>query len=650
MILSKAREVLSLISEGSKRELKEGIYAKTVTVFSIGISLWHLYLLTFALGKLDVLLQRTIHLTLLLSLTFLIYNKTSKKTNRIPLVDYVFFLLSLSIGIFIFMNLEKIIFNHIPMVTSLTNLEIFVGALLIFLILEATRRTCGIAMTLVAIIFPIYSYLGNYLPGILFYEGLSITNIIDILTYNSDGIFGVAVGVSSTYIILFILFGQIFMKLGGGGFFVDFANAITGRIKGGPALASVIGSALFGTISGSAAADTVTVGSITIPMMKKIGYKPHFAAAVQAVAATGATFTPPVMAGVLFLMSDITGIPYGKIALAAAIPAFLYYISLLSTVYFVAVNTELKEVDKDQIPVLWNVLKEKGLFFLPLVVIVVTLIKGYTPIRAGLLAIATTILVAVIRRDTRKNLISKILSGLEDGAKGACVVAAACACAGIIMGICFQTGLGGRFSSTLFSLSGGSLFTLLIVGTVASLILGTGLDGVTSYILTAILVVPAAVSAGVSIMAAHLFVVYMAMMSYITPPVAIAAYIAGAIAEASSQMKVGFTAMRLGIIGFIVPFFFCYSPELLLIGKPVDIILAVISALIGVISLSAGFEGWLFKKLNIISRIFLITGAVMMISSGLLTDIVGICLITLVCLWQIKEIIPINNLLNKKVN
>lgn len=629
MILSKAREILSLIGEGSKRELEEGIYAKTVTIFSIGISLWHLYLLTFALGKLDVLLQRTIHLTLLLSLTFLTYSKTSKRTNRIPLVDYIFFLFSLSIGAFIFLNLEKIIFNHIPMVTALTNIEIFIGALLIFLALEATRRTCGIAMTLVAIFFLIYCYVGNYLPGILFYEGLSITNIIDILTYNSDGIFGVAVGVSSTYIILFIIFGQIFMKLGGGKFFVDFANSIAGRIKGGPAMASVIGSALFGTISGSAAADAVTVGSITIPMMKKTGYKPHFAAAVQAVAATGATLTPPVMAGVLFLMSDITGIPYGRIALAAAIPAFLYYISLLSTVYFEACKTELKEVDKDQIPLLWDVLKEKGQFFLPLVIIVVVLIKGYTPIRAGLLAIATTILVAMIRRETRKNLISKILSGLEDGAKGACVVAATCASAGIIMGICFQTGLGGRFSSTLFSLSGGSLLPLLIVGMVASLILGMGLISVAAYILTSILVVPAAVSAGVPIMAAHLFVVYMAMMSYITPPVAIAAYVTAGIAEAS-PMKVGYTAMRLGIVGFIVPFFFCYSPELLLVGKPIDILLAAISALIGVIALSAGLEGWFLKELNIILRILLIIGAVMMIYQGSLTDIVGICLIMLV--------------------
>ena len=635
MILSKARDILSLISEGSRRELGEGIYAKTVTIFSVGISLWHLYLLTFALGKLDVLLQRTIHLTLLLSLTFLIYNKTSKKTNRIPLVDYVFFLLSLSIGIFIFMNLEKIIFNHIPMVTSLTNLEIFIGALLIFLALEATRRTCGIAMTLVAIFFLIYSYFGNYLPGILFFEGLSIRDIIDILTYTSDGIFGIAVGVSSTYIILFILFGQIFMKLGGGEFFVDFANCLTGRIKGGPALAAVIGSGLYGTISGSAVADVVTVGSVTIPMMKKIGYKSHFAGAIQAVAGTGATFTPPVMAGVLFLMSDITGIPYGKIALAAAIPAFLFYSSLLATVYFEAVKTGLKEVDKDQIPILWNVLKEKGLFFLPLVIIVVTLLKGYTPIRAGLLAIVTTILVAMIRRETRKNLISKILSGLEDGAKGACVVAATCASAGIIMGICFQTGLGGRFSATLFSLSGGSLLPILLFGMFISLILGMGLISVVAYILTSILVVPAVVNAGVPIMAAHLFVVYMAMMSYITPPVAIAAYVAGGIAEAS-PMKVGFTAMRLGIVGFLVPFFFCYSPELLLIGKPVDIILATISALIGVITLSAGLEGWLFRKLNIILRIFLIIGAVMMIYPGLKTDIVGICLIILVCVLNNK--------------
>ncbi|MDO8720776.1 MAG: TRAP transporter fused permease subunit [Syntrophales bacterium] len=642
MILSKAREVLSLISEGSKRELEEGIYAKTVTIFSIGISLWHLYFLTFALGKLDVLLQRTIHLTLLLSLTFLIYSKTSKKTKRISLVDYILFLFSLSIGVFIFLNLEKIMFHHIPMVTSLTNIEIFIGALLIFLVLEATRRTCGIAMTLVAIFFLIYAYFGNYLPGILFYEGLSITNIIDILTYNSDGIFGVAVKVSSTYIILFLIFGKIFVKLGGGEFFVDFANSITGRIKGGPAMASVIGSALFGTISGSAAADTVTVGSITIPMMKKIGYEPHFAAAVQAVAATGATFTPPVMAGVLFLMSEITGIPYAEIALAAAIPAFLYYISLLSTVYLVAVKTGLKEIDKDQIPLMWNVLKEKGLFFLPLVVIVVVLMKGYTPIKAGLLAIATTILVAMIRRDTRKNLISKILSGLEDGAKGACLVAAACACAGIIMGICFQTGLGGRFGSALFSLSsGGGLLPVLIVGMLVSFILGTGLDAVASYILTVILVVPATISAGVPIMAAHLFVVYMAMMSYITPPVAIAAFVAGGIAEAS-QNKVAFTAMRLGIIGFLVPFFFCYNPELLLIGKPINILLAAISALIGVIALSAGLEGWLFKKLNIILRIFLITGAVMMIYPGLLTDIVGICLIILVGVWQIKEIKQFN--------
>jgi TRAP transporter 4TM/12TM fusion protein len=419
---------------------------------------------------------------------------------------------------------------------------------------------------------------------------------------------------------------------GTGQFFMDFANSLVGGAKGGPGKISCVSSALFGTISGSAVANVMVDGWLTIPLMKRTGFKKDFAAAVEATASTGGQIMPPVMGAAAFVMAEYTGIPYIHICIHAAIPALLYYFALFMAIHFEASRTGLLGVPKEERPRFGSVMLARGYLFFPLVVIVYFMVTGYTPMYACIFATLSVFLISFLRSETRMGL-KKILSALEFGAKNMLPVAAACACAGIIIGVINLTGLGLKFTSFILFIAGNSLIPALIFTMFAGIVLGMGLPTTAAYIVQAALLIPALIKLGVPTIAAHLFVFYFATISAITPPVAMAVYAAAGI-SGSNLWRTGIEAVRIGATGFIIPFIFVYFPPLLMVGSFTDILIAFISASIGVTTLAAGLMGWFLKKTNLLERIMLISAALLLIKPGIYTDLIGLTLLAFVIFFQ----------------
>jgi TRAP transporter 4TM/12TM fusion protein len=466
------------------------------------------------------------------------------------------------------------------------------------------------------------------------HSGMSVGRFLSTLFLTMDGIFSAPTAASANFIFIYVLFGSFLLKSGAGEFFIDFAKAIAGAAVGGPAKIAVIASSLFGTVSGSPTANVVTTGTFTIPLMKKIGYSPYFAGAVESIASTGGAIMPPVMHAAAFLMVEITGIPYLVIITAAVFPALLFYFGLFLMVHLRAISGGLQAMSKSQLPSLTHVMRRGWQFALPLVALVVLLALGYTIVRAAFMAIIGTLMVSWFRSDTRMG-ISEIADALIDGAKSTIVIMASCATAGIVVGVIGATGVGGKFTSLVVSIGSGSIFLSLLLTMVACTILGMGLPTPVAYLLTAVLAGPALTMMGVPLLAAHLFILYYASLSTITPPVAVAAYAAAGIAG-DSPMKVGFTAVRLGSLAFIIPFMFIYQPALLLSGSFAEIVIAIPTSVVGVVAFAVGLEGWLIVKIGVVSRFFLILSGLMLIYPGLITDTVGMTLLVgnLVLIWQ----------------
>lgn len=507
-----------------------------------------------------------------------------------------------------------------------------IGLAILVLVLEGTRRTVGLPIVFVALFFIVYAIFGRYMPSIISHKGYSIWRLVDNLVWTTQGIFGIPIAVSSTFVIIFILFGSMLDKLGAGSFFINFAYALTGHRKEGPAQTAVIASGFMGSISGSSVSNVVTTGAFTIPLMKKTGYSAEYAGAVEAVASTGGQIMPPVMGAASFVMADMLGVPYYRIALAALIPALLYFLSVSFMVNFQASKKGLKGVDKKDLPSAKKVLKDGYYVAIPLIALVYFLfIRMYSPMRAGVFTIFVLIGVSFFWTFIRekKFLTRELIDSLINGAKIAVPVAMACASAGIVIGIVSLTGLGVRFTQLIISLSGGHLFPALLLTMLSCLILGMGLPTTAAYIITSVLAVPALSSMGVPTLAAHLFILYFAIISFITPPVAISAFAASGIAG-SDSMKTGFTAFRIGIAGFIVPFLFVYSPSLIFIGSWWSIIIYTIKAIVGVFLLAGFLEGWFFKQLlPIFPRLILGASAVFLIFPKVWTGILGMGLLLL---------------------
>ena len=511
--------------------------------------------------------------------------------------------------------------------------DFIVGLIGTVMIFEAARRVVGWPMITVAFVFLIYAFFGPYVPGILAHRGVGFQEMFDHLFYTTEGIFGMPMGVSSTFIYLFILFGAYLETTGLGRFFIDIANAIAGWAAGGPAKVAVLSSGLMGTVSGSSVGNGAGTGSFAIPMMKKLGYRPEFAGAVEAAASTGGQLMPPIMGAAAFLMAEFVGVPYFEVVKAAVIPALLYYIGVWLGVHYEAKKYGLKGTPRDQLPNFKDLVIEKGHLAVPLIAIVYLLVTGYTPMRAALAAILLTIICSCLRANTRISP-KQIVQGLIDGSKGVLGVLIACATAGIIIGVVTKTGVGLKVATALLDLSGGLLLPAMFFTMVTSLILGMGVPTTANYVITSTIAAPALIQLKVPVLAAHMFAFYFGIVADVTPPVALAAF-AGAGIAGANPMKCGVIAAKLAIAAFIVPYIFVLAPELLMINATtLSILYAGATAIVGMWGVSIAMIGFCQNVLNIFQRAIFMVGGICMIIPGSVTDLVGVALLVLGFLWQ----------------
>ncbi len=604
-----------------------------ILVSSIAVlcSIFHLSLGYF--GILESLRMRAAHLGFLLPLAFLLYPASKKSpTGRFTWTDFIWCIASAFGFIYVgFLEYDRLVSRAIY-VDPLNVIDIIIAVLLLVCTFEATRRTVGLPLVIVAAVALIYALFGNLIPGSFGHTGYSFSWIMEHLSLTTEGIFGIPVGASATFVFLFVLFGNFLQSSGAGQFFIDLAYAAAGRTRGGPAKMAVLSSALMGTVSGTAVGNVVTTGSYTIPLMKRVGYPPYFAGAVESAASTGGQIMPPIMGAAAFILAEFLGVPYLKVAAAAAIPAVLYFLSVGFMVDFEAQKRGLKGLPASELPSVAKILKKDGHLSLPLVVIVVMLVGGFTPYMAGFASIISVVAVSFLRVHTRLNIRST-LTALNIGAQGAIVIAVTCAVAGIVIGCASLTGVAVKFAALILNLAGGKLYLALPLIMIASLLLGMGLPTTAAYVMVAALAVPALVEMGVIPMAAHLFAFYFACISAITPPVAIAAY-AGAGLAGAPAMRTGWESVRLAAAGFIVPYMFVYGPQLLLIGEWWRIIIASGTAFIGCYALAAAITGWLKRPTLLWERVLLIIAALILIAPFDYFSFLGVVFLGSVYLFQ----------------
>lgn len=599
---------------------------------AVGLALFHLY--TGYFGVLVALLQKSIHIQAVMALVFLM-RPLSERYKDHPLIiaaDLLFLAAAMVAFGYVTFHYEYIT-NREGLASPVSPSEYAMGVAAILLLLEAVRRCAGWPLAAVTGTALIYAMVGPYLPGILAHRGWSLYYLISYLYLDQEGIYGLPLSISATYAALYILFGAFLGVTGAGQFFIDLACSLAGKSRGGPAKIAVISSALFGSVSGTPVANVYGTGSFTIPMMIRLGYQRHFAGAVEATASTGGAFMPPVMGAAVFIMADITGIPYASIAFSAVIPAVLYFLAVGLMVHFEAVRVGLKGLPDEEVPPFKKSLRNIHLI-IPLLGLVYALVTGYTAFRAAFVAIVLSVAVSFVRAETRLTLRST-WDALEKGGKDMILIATATASAGIIIGVVGLTGFALRFTSIILSFGDATLIAPLILTMIACLLLGVGMPAAAAYIIVASLAVPALIDLGVPVLAAHLFAYYFAVLANVTPPVAMAAY-AGASVAGASMMRTGVTASKLALTGFLVPYLFVYGPSLLMTGTVGTIVWSSLTALVGVFTLTAGLEGWLLGRANLLERALLIGAALSLIKTGIWTDALGFVLFAAVLAWQFR--------------
>jgi TRAP transporter 4TM/12TM fusion protein len=521
--------------------------------------------------------------------------------------------------------------------------DIIVGSILIFLVLDATRRAVGWAMVMVAGFFMMHALYAHKFFGFFYGPPTRLSKYIDTQFMSSDGIFGIPLYVCSTYIVLFIIFGGILIRSGVGRFFVDLAVALTGHRIGGPAKAAVVASGMTGTVYGSAVANVVTTGSFTIPLMKNYGYRAKFAAAVEACASSGGQITPPIMGAAAFIMAEFLEAPYTYVILAALIPAFLYFATIYFMVHIEAEKHGIEKIDKSMLPNVIEVLKSGGHMLISLAVLIGLLIYGKTAMTAGFWSIVSVIILSFVRKNTRMSVVD-LLGAFESGIKSTVPVTIACACAGIIIGSVFVSGLGLKFTQSVIDLSGGVLFILLCLTAISAIILGMGMTTTAVYITVAALIVPSLIEAGIIPIAAHMFAFYFGVVSTITPPVALASFAGAAIAK-SPPMATAVESSKVGIAKYIVPFAFVYNPSLLMQGPIIWSIYSLVAVLLAYWLMTFGLEGWFNGALNVYKRILAFVGSIMLLMppleiiygiNGLYYNIVGVLILLVIYFLQGK--------------
>ena len=612
---------------GNRRVLKGWQY-KLAAAIAVTASCFHLY--TAAFGLFDAMTQRAWHWMFMGVLLFLCYPMTKKRPkNKIDIWDWGFAILMIAGCANILLNYAAIAMREGSAIPS----DIYIGTIMIFLVIEGTRRSMGWPLPIMAIISLIYGIFGPYMPGILAHGGFTFEELAPFMYLRTDGIFGVPLGVSASFIFLFVLFGAFLNISGAGQFFIDLAVSLAGRSQGGPGKAAVVASGLMGTVSGSSCGNAVTTGAFTIPLMKQSGYTPEFAGAIVACASTGGQVMPPVMGAAAFIMAQFLGISYWEIVVAAAIPATLYFVSIMAMVHFRAGKRRMARLDPSQLPKAGNVLRKGWHLLLPIVALIVFLALGYSPTMAVFWSIVALVVFSWLGDKEHRMTPQRILEALISGGFGAIEVAAACACSGIVIGVIAITGVGLAFSSCVLSLSHGILPLALILTMIGSIILGMGVPTTAQYIITSTLAAPALAQMGVPMMSAHLFCLYFGVLADVTPPVALATYAASGIAR-SNPMKTGFTALVTAVAGFLVPFMFVYNPYLLLKGDILHIILGCFTALIGILGLSAGVQGYLVHDLNVAERALLLGVPFLIIYPTLTTNVIGVLIIAAIYALQ----------------
>ena len=581
------------------------VIALTLSILSIALALFHLFVAEF--GTPDSRSFRSTHLTVMLVLAFLL-NPLFRESLQEPLLvpgepgnpkrvlgfaaDLALVGLGLFVQAYTLFDVEAFQEREADLLTS----DIYVGTIMVVLVLEATRRVVGWTMVFLALFFIAHSLYAPHFFGLLYGPPTSFERYIDVIFLRTEGIFGIPIYVASTFIVLFILFGTILIRSGAGRIFIDLAVALTGHRTGGPAKASVVASAFMGTMSGSAVANVVTTGSFTIPMMKRLGYRPKFAAAVEACASSGGQIMPPVMGAAAFIIAEFLRVSYLWVIVAAIVPTFLYFATIYFMVHLEAEKHGIERVAKDRLPRFGQVLARGWHLLLSLVILVALLASGFTPMLAAFWAILAIVVLSFINKTTRMSAVD-LFAALEAGVRATIPVTVACACAGIIIGSLFVSGLGLKFTNSVIELSGGYLFVLLVLTALAAIILGMGMTTTAVYITVAALIVPALIEAGVVPMAAHLFAFYYGVVSGITPPVALAAFAAAALAG-TPQMSTAVESARVGIAKYLVPFAFVYNPSLVFEGPLWLTAYSAVTVLAGVGALSVALEGWLYGPLS----------------------------------------------------
>ncbi len=628
------------------------VIAAVAAVLAIALALFHLYAAVY--GTPETRSFRGTHLTVMLLLTLLL-NPLFRKSYRDPLLlpgdrrnglrlaGFVTDLLLVGFGLFVqvytLWNVDA--FNMRG--GDITQTDLWVGIAYILLVMEATRRAVGWAMVGVTSFFVLQSLFSNHFFGFLYGPPTSLHKYVDVIFMRADGIFGIPLMVVATYIVLFIIFGALLIRSGAGRFFIDLAISLTGHRTGGPAKGAVVASAMMGTVSGSAVANVVTTGSFTIPLMKQLGYRPRFAAAVEACASSGGQITPPIMGAAAFIIAEFLHVNLLTVIVAATLPAFLYYATIYFMVHLEAEKHGLQKIPRDKLPSFVEVLKRGWHLLLPLVVLIVLLSMGFSAMMAGFWAIITVVGLSFFDASTRMSSVD-LFAALEEGVRSTIPVTIACACAGIIIGSVFVSGIGLKFTQSVIDLSGGNLLALLALTAVASIVLGMGLTTTAVYITLAALIIPALVAMHVEPMAAHLFAFYFGVVSSITPPVALAAFAAAAIAG-SPPMATAFEASKVGITKFLVPFIFVYNPSLLFVGPLWLTAFSAVTALAGVWALSAAIEGWLHGRLGLVTRSALLISAILLLYppqyrfmglSGFAVTIVGAACVAGIYLMRIR--------------
>ncbi len=620
--------------EVSGQRILSGSHALILRFFTLIVIFYHLYTVQF--GQPQVLIFRSIHVGMYTALVFLAYGfLRGREGSRIPWYDFVLAGIALIPAAYVYLDYDRISLRY-PYVEPLETMDWIVGLTVMVLATEACRRALGLTLTLMLAFFLGHALFGPYFPGVLNQPAIGVERIIDHTFMTTAGIYGSLTGLSATYVLMFVLFGAILDCAQGGKFFMNASALLAGRLKGGAGKVAVFASGLFGSISGSAVANVYATGSFTIPLMIRTGFRPRFAAAIEAIASSSGQLVPPIMGSAAFLIADFTGTAYFEVVKAAIIPAYLYLFAVYMMVHLEAAKNDIPAMGEDLIA---NAKKD---FFryahlgVPLVVIVYLLIEGRSPYNAAYWGIITTIVLAQIFPATRMNL-RGILEAFETGGRIIAPIAMSLFVAAMIISTIELTGLGLRFTALLLSVTNGDLVITLLLVMVSCIILGMGLPTAAAYIIVAIFAAPALVKLGISPLSAHLFVFYYAIVSAITPPIAVAAYAAGSIAGEKSLQAVGFTAMRLGVAVYLVPFMFIATPALILNAGWAEVAQAVLTASLGIVALAAAAQAYLVMPAHVLERVVLLAAAICLLLGGLRTDIAGLVLVACVVLLQYRR-------------